>query len=93
MIKAGADSLKVGIVLGLFAQQNCSGGWCSQLHAISETYKVAKNLKYQLYLMEELSSQAIPKAIAFGANLVMVGSLLAGTDEAPGEVFLSSSRT
>ena len=58
-----------------------------QLHAISETFKVAK---YKIPIISDGGikfSGDIAKAIAFGANVVMVGSLLAGTDEAPGEVF------
>ena len=35
----------------------------------------------------------IAKAIAFGADVIMIGSLFAGTDESPGEIFLSNGRT
>ena len=58
------------------------------LSAIYETYKVAS--KYKIPIISDGGikfSGDIAKAIAFGADVVMIGSLLAGTDEAPGEVF------
>ena len=61
---------------------------------IYETYKVAS--KYKIPIISDGGikfSGDIAKAIAFGADVVMIGSLLAGTDEAPGEVFLSNGRT
>ena len=95
LIKAGADSLKVGIGPGsICTTRIVAGVGVPQLHAISETYKVAKKFKIPIISDGGIKfSGDIAKAIAFGANVVMVGSLLAGTDEAPGEVFLSSGRT
>ena len=95
LIKAGADSLKVGIGPGsICTTRVVAGVGVPQLHAISETYKIAK--KYKIPIISDGGikfSGDIAKAIAFGSNVVMVGSLLAGTDEAPGEVFLSNGRT
>ena len=95
LINAGADSLKVGIGPGsICTTRVVAGVGVPQLHAISETFKVAKKSKIPIISDGGIKfSGDIAKAIAFGANVVMIGSLLAGTDEAPGEVFLSSGRT
>ena len=53
LIRGGADSIKVGIGPGSICTTRIIAGiGVPQLHAISETFKVAKNIKYQLFLME-----------------------------------------
>ena len=65
-----------------------------QLHAISETFKIAKKSKIPIISDGGIKfSGDIAKAIAFGSNVVNDWFSLAGTDEAPGEVFLSNGRT
>jgi len=95
LIKEGADSIKVGIGPGSICTTRIIAGiGVPQLHAISETFKVAK--KYKIPIISDGGikfSGDIAKAIAFGADIVMIGSLFAGTDEAPGEIFLSNGRT
>lgn len=95
LIRAGADSLKVGIGPGsICTTRVVAGVGVPQIHAIYETFKVAS--KYKIPIISDGGikfSGDIAKAIAFGADVVMIGSLLAGTDEAPGEVFLSNGRT
>jgi IMP dehydrogenase len=95
LIRAGADSLKVGIGPGsICTTRVVAGVGVPQLHAIYETYKVASKSKIPIISDGGIKfSGDIAKAIAFGADVVMIGSLLAGTDEAPGEVFLSNGRT
>ena len=95
LIRAGADSLKVGIGPGsICTTRVVAGVGVPQLHAIYETYKVASKNKIPIISDGGIKfSGDIAKAIAFGADVVMIGSLLAGTDEAPGEVFLSNGRT
>ncbi len=95
LIKAGADSIKVGIGPGSICTTRIIAGiGVPQLHAISETFKIAK--KYKIPIISDGGikfSGDIAKAIAFGADVVMIGSLFAGTDESPGEIFLSNGRT
>ncbi len=95
LIKAGADSLKVGIGPGsICTTRIIAGVGVPQLHAIHETYKIAKKNNIPIISDGGVKySGDIAKAIAFGADVVMIGSLFAGTDEAPGEVFLSNGRT
>ena len=94
LIKAGADGLKVGIGPGsICTTRVISGVGMPQLSAIHEVYAVAKahnipvigdgGIKY---------SGDIVKALAMGASSVMLGSLLAGTEEAPGEMVLFEGR-
>ena len=65
-----------------------------QLHAISETFKIAKKNNIPIISDGGIKySGDIAKAIAFGADVVMIGSLFAGTDESPGEVFLFQGRS
>ena len=64
-----------------------------QLSAIYECSKISKKLKHLLLQMEGIRySGDIAKAIAAGADTVMLGGLLAGTDESPGEVELFEGR-
>ncbi len=95
LIRAGADSIKVGIGPGSICTTRIIAGiGVPQLHAISETFKVAK--KYNIPIISDGGikfSGDVAKAIAFGADVVMIGSLFAGTDESPGEMFLSNGRT
>ncbi len=95
LIKSGADSLKVGIGPGsICTTRIVAGVGVPQLHAIYETYKIASKNKIPIISDGGIKfSGDIAKAIAFGADVIMIGSLFAGTDEAPGEVFLSNGRT
>ena len=95
LINSGADCLKVGIGPGsICTTRMVAGIGVPQLHAISETFKIAKKKKIPIISDGGIKfSGDISKAIAFGADVIMIGSLFAGTDEAPGEVFLSNGRT
>lgn len=92
---AGADAVKVGIGPGsICTTRIVAGVGVPQLTAISN---VAKALaKQQIPLIADGGlrySGDIAKALAAGASCVMVGSLLAGTDEAPGELILYQGRS
>ena len=95
LIQNGADALKVGIGPGsICTTRIIAGVGVPQLHAISETYKIAKKNNIPIISDGGIKySGDIAKAIAFGADVVMIGSLFAGTDESPGEIFLSNGRT
>ena len=95
LIKAGADAIKVGIGPGsICTTRIVAGVGVPQLTAINEVSMVAK--KYKIPVIADGGirfSGDIAKAIAFGADAVMIGSLFAGTDESPGEVFLYEGRS
>lgn len=95
LIKAGADGLKVGIGPGsICTTRIIAGVGVPQLYAISQVYSVAKKYKIPVIADGGIKfSGDIAKAIAAGADSVMIGSLFAGTDESPGEVFLSEGRS
>ena len=91
---AGADAVKVGIGPGsICTTRIVTGVGVPQITAISQ---VAKALDGRIPLIADGGirfSGDIAKAIVAGADSVMVGSLLAGTEEAPGEVELYQGRT
>ena len=95
LIKAGADSIKVGIGPGsICTTRIIAGVGVPQLHAISEVFSVAKKNNIPVIADGGIRfSGDIAKAISVGADAVMIGSLFAGTDESPGEVFLSEGRS
>lgn len=95
LIKAGADAVKVGIGPGtICTTRMVAGVGVPQLSAIMETAAYCKKKGVPVIADGGIKySGDIAKAIAAGANLVMVGSLLAGTDESPGEVFLYQGRS
>lgn len=94
LIDAGADAIKVGIGPGsICTTRIVAGVGVPQLTAIMETATVAAKLGVGVIADGGLrTSGDVAKAIASGASAVMVGSLLAGTDEAPGETFLYQGR-
>ncbi len=95
LIKEGADCLKIGIGPGsICTTRIIAGVGVPQLHAISEVYKIAKKKNIPIISDGGIKySGDVAKAIAFGADVIMIGSLFAGTDESPGEIFLSNGRT
>ncbi len=95
LIDSGADVVKIGIGPGsICTTRMVAGVGLPQLSAIIECSKVAKKNKIPVIADGGIKySGDIAKAIAAGANGVMVGSLFAGTDEAPGEVFLYQGRS
>ncbi len=95
LISEGANALKVGIGPGsICTTRIVAGVGVPQLHAISEVYKIAKKNNVPVISDGGIKySGDVAKAIAFGADVVMIGSLFAGTDESPGEIFLSNGRT
>jgi IMP dehydrogenase len=95
LIKAGADSIKIGIGPGsICTTRIISGTGVPQITAIKDCYDVAK--KYKLPVIADGGikySGDLTKALAVGAHSVMIGSLFAGTDESPGEIVLFQGRS
>ncbi len=94
-IEAGADAVKVGIGPGsICTTRIVAGVGVAQLTAIAACSKVAKEHGIPIIADGGIKySGDIAKAIAAGADVVMIGSLFAGTDEAPGEMVLYQGRT
>lgn len=92
--KAGADAVKVGVGAGsICTTRVISGAGMPQLSAIYFTTKYARSRGVPVIADGGITySGDIVKAIAAGADTVMLGSLLAGTDEAPGELELFEGR-
>ncbi len=95
LIDAGADAIKVGIGPGsICTTRMVAGVGVPQLTAIANVAKIANKKDVPIIADGGIKySGDIAKAIAAGANTVMIGSLLAGTDEAPGEVYLYRGRS
>lgn len=94
LIEAGADALKVGIGPGSICTTRIVAGiGVPQLTAIIDIVSVAK--RYNIPVIADGGirySGDIVKALAAGANSVMIGSIFAGTEEAPGETILYQGR-
>lgn len=95
LIAAGADAVKVGIGPGtICTTRMVAGVGMPQLSAIMEVAEVCKGREVSVIADGGIKfSGDVAKAIAAGGNCCMIGSLLAGTDEAPGEVFLYQGRS
>ncbi|MBU6166652.1 MAG: IMP dehydrogenase [Alphaproteobacteria bacterium] len=95
LIDAGADGIKVGIGPGsICTTRVVAGVGVPQLTAVMDTAEAAWQQNTPVIADGGLrTSGDVAKALAAGASAVMVGSLLAGTEEAPGETFLWQGRT
>jgi IMP dehydrogenase len=95
LIDAGADAVKVGIGPGsICTTRIVAGVGVPQLTAIMEAVEAANGVGVPVIADGGIKvSGDLAKALAAGAECAMVGSLLAGTDEAPGEVFLWQGRS
>jgi IMP dehydrogenase len=95
LIDAGADAIKVGIGPGsICTTRVVAGVGVPQLTAVMDAVEAASKTDTPVIADGGIKySGDLAKAIAAGADCVMVGSLLAGTDETPGEVFLFQGRS
>lgn len=95
LIDAGADAVKIGIGPGsICTTRVIAGVGVPQLTAIMDSVEVAHKVGVPIIADGGLKTSGdIAKAIASGASTVMIGSLLAGTAESPGEVFLYKGRS
>ncbi len=95
LIDAGADSVKVGIGPGsICTTRVVAGVGMPQLSAIMEAAEAAAAAGVSVIADGGIKySGDLAKALAGGADAAMIGSLLAGTDESPGEVFLYQGRS
>jgi IMP dehydrogenase len=95
LIKAGADGIKIGIGPGsICTTRIVAGVGVPQITAIMECSRIAR--KHNIPLIADGGikfSGDITKALAAGADSVMIGSLFAGTEESPGETILYQGRT
>lgn len=94
LINAGADAIKVGIGPGsICTTRIVAGVGMPQISAICECAQVAKKHKIPIIADGGIKySGDIAKAIAAGASSVMIGSLLAGTEESPGDLIIYQGR-
>ena len=95
LIDAGADAVKVGIGPGsICTTRIVAGVGVPQLTAILDSVEAARKQDVPVIADGGIKySGDLVKALAAGADCVMVGALLAGTDEAPGETYLYQGRT
>ena len=95
LIKLGVDAIKVGIGPGsICTTRVVAGVGVPQFTAIQEISTVASKTKIPMISDGGIRfSGDIVKALAAGGNCIMAGSLFAGTDESPGEVFLFQGRS
>ncbi|HSS45680.1 MAG TPA: IMP dehydrogenase [Thermoanaerobaculia bacterium] len=95
LVRRGADAIKVGIGPGsICTTRVVTGAGVPQIHAIRECVRATRGTRIPLIADGGIKfSGDIVKAIAAGAHLVMIGSLLAGTEESPGETILYQGRT
>ncbi|MFK3689304.1 IMP dehydrogenase [Agrobacterium tumefaciens] len=95
LIDAGADAVKVGIGPGsICTTRIVAGVGVPQLAAVMASVEAANAADIPVIADGGIKfSGDLAKAIAAGASAVMIGSLLAGTDESPGEVFLYQGRS
>lgn len=94
LISAGVDAVKVGIGPGsICTTRVVTGAGVPQIYAINECVNAAKGSGTPIIADGGIKfSGDVAKAIAAGADSVMIGSLFAGTEEAPGEVILFQGR-
>lgn len=94
LIEAGADAIKVGIGPGSICTTRIVAGiGVPQISAVMNAYEVAA--EYDIPVIADGGikySGDLPKAIAAGASVIMVGSLLAGCEESPGECEIYQGR-
>lgn len=95
VFKAGADTVKVGIGPGsICTTRIVAGVGVPQITAVMECAKAARELDGCIIADGGIKfSGDIVKALAVGGNSVMLGSILAGTDESPGETILYQGRS
>ena len=95
LIDAGADAVKVGIGPGsICTTRIVAGVGVPQLTAIMEAVRAARDSGVPVIADGGIKySGDLAKAIAAGASVAMMGSMFAGTDESPGEVFLYQGRS
>ncbi len=95
LIEAGADAVKVGIGPGSICTTRVIAGiGVPQITAVYESAQVGR--RYGIPIIADGGikySGDIAKAIAAGANVVMMGNILAGTDESPGETVIYQGRS
>jgi IMP dehydrogenase len=95
LCRAGADAVKVGVGPGsICTTRVVAGVGVPQISAVIECAKVAREFGVPIVADGGIKySGDMVKALAAGANSVMIGSLFAGTDESPGETILYQGRT
>ncbi len=95
LIDAGVDAIKVGIGPGsICTTRVVTGAGVPQITAITECVRAAKESNVPLIADGGVKfSGDVAKAIAAGADVVMIGSLFAGTEESPGELILFQGRS
>ncbi|MBC8358096.1 MAG: IMP dehydrogenase [Candidatus Aminicenantes bacterium] len=95
LIELGVDALKVGVGPGsICTTRVVTGAGIPQITAISDVFKVSEAKDVPLIADGGIKySGDITKAIVAGASSVMLGNLLAGTDESPGEVVIFQGRS
>src|ERR1044071_7595483 len=95
LVEAGVDAIKVGIGPGsICTTRVVTGSGVPQITAIRDCVEAAKGSNVPIISDGGVKfSGDVAKAIASGADVVMIGSLFAGTEEAPGEVILFQGRS
>jgi IMP dehydrogenase len=95
LARCGADAIKVGIGPGsICTTRIVTGVGVPQVTAIAEAYRATRDAGIPVIADGGIKySGDITKALAAGASVVMIGSLLAGTDESPGETILYQGRS